>query len=101
MSAAARYTAAVAVVAFAVLMAASTAPADDHGLHAGIWLSRAQIEQLPMTGPAWQQVLEFADQGLDMPAPDQRTPEALAAYQKAEIDKWWPIIRSANIRGQQ
>jgi len=28
----------------------------------------------------------------------QQTPEALAAYQKAEIDKWWPLIKSANIR---
>jgi tripartite-type tricarboxylate transporter receptor subunit TctC len=29
---------------------------------------------------------------------DQQTPEALAAHQKAEIDKWWPIVKSANIR---
>jgi tripartite-type tricarboxylate transporter receptor subunit TctC len=42
----------------------------------------------------------IADQGLDLPAPDQRTPEALAAYQKAEIEKWWPIVKSANIKAQ-
>jgi tripartite-type tricarboxylate transporter receptor subunit TctC len=52
-----------------------------------------------LADPAVQK--RVADQGLDMPAPDQRTPEALAAYQKAEIEKWWPIIRSANIRAQQ
>lgn len=31
---------------------------------------------------------------------DQQTPEALRAYQKAEIDKWWPIIKSAGIKVQ-
>jgi tripartite-type tricarboxylate transporter receptor subunit TctC len=29
---------------------------------------------------------------------DQLTPEALSAYQKAEIEKWWPIIRAAGIK---
>jgi tripartite-type tricarboxylate transporter receptor subunit TctC len=31
---------------------------------------------------------------------DQQTPEALAAYQKAEADKWWPLIKAANIKGE-
>jgi tripartite-type tricarboxylate transporter receptor subunit TctC len=29
---------------------------------------------------------------------EQQTPEALAAYHKAEIEKWWPIIKAANIK---
>jgi tripartite-type tricarboxylate transporter receptor subunit TctC len=29
---------------------------------------------------------------------DQQTPKALAAYHKAEIEKWWPIIKAANIK---
>jgi tripartite-type tricarboxylate transporter receptor subunit TctC len=29
---------------------------------------------------------------------DQLTPEALAAFQKAEIEKWWPIISEAGIK---
>jgi tripartite-type tricarboxylate transporter receptor subunit TctC len=29
---------------------------------------------------------------------DQQTPEALRAFQQAEIDKWWPIIKAANIK---
>jgi tripartite-type tricarboxylate transporter receptor subunit TctC len=33
----------------------------------------------------------------EMPADDQLTPEALAALQKAEIQKWWPIIKAAGI----
>jgi tripartite-type tricarboxylate transporter receptor subunit TctC len=31
---------------------------------------------------------------------DQQNPAALAAYQKAEIDKWWPIIKAAGIKAQ-
>ena len=31
---------------------------------------------------------------------EQQTPEALAAYQKAEIEKWWPIIKAADIKAQ-
>jgi tripartite-type tricarboxylate transporter receptor subunit TctC len=42
----------------------------------------------------------IAEQGLDIPPRDQQTPEALAAYQKAEIEKWWPVIKAANIRAQ-
>jgi tripartite-type tricarboxylate transporter receptor subunit TctC len=29
---------------------------------------------------------------------DQQSPSALAAYQKAEIAKWWPIIKQAGIK---
>jgi tripartite-type tricarboxylate transporter receptor subunit TctC len=38
------------------------------------------------------------DIGQDILPRDQQTPEALAAHQKAEIEKWWPIIKSAGIR---
>ena len=31
---------------------------------------------------------------------DQQTPEALRAFQQAEIDKWWPIIKAANIKAE-
>jgi tripartite-type tricarboxylate transporter receptor subunit TctC len=42
----------------------------------------------------------FVDLGLDIASPQQQTPEGLAAFNKAEIDKWWPIVKAANIRGQ-
>jgi len=42
----------------------------------------------------------FADQGQDVPPREQQTPEALAARQKAEIEKWWPILKAANIKGE-
>ena len=42
----------------------------------------------------------FADLGLDTPPAAQQTPDALRAFQKSEADKWWPIIKAANIKGQ-
>jgi tripartite-type tricarboxylate transporter receptor subunit TctC len=40
----------------------------------------------------------LADLGLEIPPRDRQTPEALAALQRAEIEKWWPIIKAANIK---
>jgi tripartite-type tricarboxylate transporter receptor subunit TctC len=31
---------------------------------------------------------------------EQQTPAALAAWQKAEIEKWWPIIKAAGIKAE-
>jgi tripartite-type tricarboxylate transporter receptor subunit TctC len=42
----------------------------------------------------------FADLGLDMPPPDQQSAQALGALQKAEIEKWWPIIKAAGIKAE-
>jgi tripartite-type tricarboxylate transporter receptor subunit TctC len=42
----------------------------------------------------------LAEIGLQLPPREQQTPEALAAFQQAEIEKWWPIIKAANIRGE-
>jgi tripartite-type tricarboxylate transporter receptor subunit TctC len=38
--------------------------------------------------------------GLDITLPAEQTPAALAAHQKAEAEKWWPIIRAANIKAE-
>jgi tripartite-type tricarboxylate transporter receptor subunit TctC len=46
--------------------------------------------------PAVQQ--RFTDLGLDIPPPSQQTPDFLAAHHRAEIEKWWPIIKAAGIR---
>ena len=42
----------------------------------------------------------FADLGIAAPPREQQTPDALRAFQKTEADKWWPIIKAANIKGQ-
>jgi tripartite-type tricarboxylate transporter receptor subunit TctC len=42
----------------------------------------------------------LADFGQEIPPRDQQTPETLAALQKAEIEKWWPIIKAANLKGE-
>jgi tripartite-type tricarboxylate transporter receptor subunit TctC len=40
----------------------------------------------------------LADLGQEIPALDQQTPEALRAHHKAELDKWVPLIKAANIK---
>jgi len=42
----------------------------------------------------------FAELGQEIPPPDQQTPAALAAFQKAETEKWWPIVKAANIKAE-
>jgi len=42
----------------------------------------------------------FADLGLELFPREQQTPEALAAVQKADIEKWWPIIKAAGIKAE-
>jgi tripartite-type tricarboxylate transporter receptor subunit TctC len=42
----------------------------------------------------------FTELGLDVAPKAQQTPEGLATFQQAEIDKWWPIIKSAGIGAQ-
>jgi tripartite-type tricarboxylate transporter receptor subunit TctC len=40
----------------------------------------------------------LADIEQEIPELSQQTSEALAVYQKAEIDKWWPIVKAAGIK---
>ncbi|HUD89341.1 MAG TPA: tripartite tricarboxylate transporter substrate-binding protein [Xanthobacteraceae bacterium] len=49
-----------------------------------------------LADPAVRQRL--ADVGQEVVPREQQTPEALAVYYKAEIDKWWPIIKAAGIK---
>jgi tripartite-type tricarboxylate transporter receptor subunit TctC len=39
--------------------------------------------------------------GLDVPPLDQQTPEALDNLHNAEVEKWWPLIKAANIKGNE
>jgi tripartite-type tricarboxylate transporter receptor subunit TctC len=42
----------------------------------------------------------LANQGIEIAAREKQTPESLAAIQRAEIKKWWPIIEAAGIKPQ-
>jgi tripartite-type tricarboxylate transporter receptor subunit TctC len=57
-------------------------------------LNSAVVESL--ADPAVRKRL--GDVGVDIPAREQLTPEALRALQKAEAAKWWPMIKAANVK---
>ena len=57
-------------------------------------LNAAAVDAL--NDPAVRKQLE--NLGLQMPPGDQLTPEALGTWQKAEIAKWWPMIKAANVK---
>jgi hypothetical protein len=44
---------------------------------------------------------ERATGSLVIPPREQQTPEALGAYQKAEIETWWPVIKGAGIKAEE
>jgi tripartite-type tricarboxylate transporter receptor subunit TctC len=61
----------------------------------------AKLDKAAMAAMADPAVAKrFAELGLDMPPREQQTPQALGALQKAEIAKWWPIIKAAGITAQ-
>jgi tripartite-type tricarboxylate transporter receptor subunit TctC len=74
----------------------------------GMWAPRGTPQEViaklnsaivaALANPAVQKKL--SDLGQDIPSPDLQTPGALRTYQKAEADKWWPIIKAANIKGE-
>ncbi len=82
------------------------------GLHTAIWhgiwlpkgtpkdvvmkLNAAVVETL--ADPVVRE--RFAALGQEIPARDQQTPEVLFAHHKAEIDKWWPIIKAAGLKAE-
>jgi tripartite-type tricarboxylate transporter receptor subunit TctC len=50
-----------------------------------------------LADPAWR--AKLVDIAQEIFPREQQTPEALLAYHKAEIEKWWPIIKAADIKG--
>jgi tripartite-type tricarboxylate transporter receptor subunit TctC len=49
-----------------------------------------------LADPALKQ--RFAELSQEIPPADQQTPAGLAAFQKAETEKWWPIVKAADIK---
>jgi tripartite-type tricarboxylate transporter receptor subunit TctC len=75
-------------------------------LWSGLWVPKGTPKEIvdklnasavdALNDPAVRKQLE--NLGLQMPPKDQLTPEALGAWQKAEIAKWWPVIKAANVK---
>src|SRR5689334_18241699 len=61
-------------------------------------LLRSSTPQSLTLWPIRRSAFKLADIGLDVPECDQQSPEMLKAFQKSEIDKWWPLIRKADIK---
>jgi tripartite-type tricarboxylate transporter receptor subunit TctC len=74
----------------------------------GLWMPRGVPKDIlakvnaavveTLADPAVQKRLAGMHQ--EIPPREQQTPEGLAAYQKAEIEKWWPIIKAAGIKAE-
>ena len=75
-------------------------------LWSGLWVPKGTPKEIvdklnasvvdALNDPAVRKQLE--NLGLQMPPRDQLSPEALGAWQKAEIAKWWPVIKAANVK---
>ncbi len=49
-----------------------------------------------LADPAVKQRL--TELGIQITPPDRQSPEALRAFQKAESERWWPVIKASNIK---
>jgi tripartite-type tricarboxylate transporter receptor subunit TctC len=75
-------------------------------LWSGLWVPKGTPKDIvgkineavraALDDPAVQK--RYAELGLEPPPPARRTPEALRAHQKAEVTKWWPVIKAANVK---
>ena len=75
-------------------------------LWSGLWVPKGTPKEIvdklnvaaiqAMNDPAVKKQLE--NLGLQMPPKDQLKPDARGAWQKAEIAKWWPMIKAANVK---
>ena len=73
-----------------------------HGLWGPKNLPKPMVEAInAAVGKAFEDATvakRISDLGMTIPARDQRSPQALATYHKAEVDKWWPIIKATGIK---
>jgi tripartite-type tricarboxylate transporter receptor subunit TctC len=75
-------------------------------LWSGLWVPKGTPKEIvaklnaaavdALNDPAVRKQLE--NLGLQMPPKDQLSPQALGAWQKVEIEKWWPMIKAANVK---
>ena len=75
-------------------------------LWSGLWVPKGTPKEIvdklnasavdALNDPAVRKQLE--NLGLQMPSKDRQTPQALGDWQKAEVAKWWPMIKAANVK---
>ena len=82
-------------------MASNTSSAPAASAPAKVETSAAANPDVPEGTPMWKQGMQNMGEKVAL-APHAgklvQTPEALAAHQKSEIEKWWPVIKSAGIK---
>ena len=107
---------AYAVTAKTRLTAAPDIPTVDEGgvpgLHISIWHALWMPKGTPkeiiarLNGAVTDALADagvrkrLADLGQEIPPREDQNPQTLALYHKAEIEKWWPLLKAANIRGE-
>jgi tripartite-type tricarboxylate transporter receptor subunit TctC len=107
---------AYAVMSKARWFAAPTVPnADEAGVPGlyvgtwhGLWMPKGTPEDVvarvnaaalaAMEDPGVKQ--RIADLGMDLPPREIRTPQAFAAFHKAEVEKWYPIVKAAGVKAE-
>jgi tripartite-type tricarboxylate transporter receptor subunit TctC len=76
-----------------------------HGLWTTKGTPKAEVDRLvssvttALADPAVKQRIEGL--GMVIFPRDQQNPAALLAYHKAELDKWWPVIKDAGIKAEE
>jgi tripartite-type tricarboxylate transporter receptor subunit TctC len=74
----------------------------------GLWMPKgASSEMIRKVNTAVQTVLaepslraRVSQLGQEIFPLEQQTPDGLAAFQRSEIEKWWPIIKAAGIKAE-
>jgi tripartite-type tricarboxylate transporter receptor subunit TctC len=80
----------------------------DASLWYGLWVPKGTPKDIvDRLNAALRQLLadpsverRFADLGIQISPRDQQAPETLRAFQKAEMERWWPIIKASNLKAE-
>lgn len=74
----------------------------------GLWFPKGvSPEAVQKLGAAAREALadpavrqRLSELGQEIPPPEQQTSQGLAAFHRAEIERWWPLIKAAQIKAE-